>query len=110
MSNRVENFYPRKTQGIVRREPETQQDERQTGLKLIEKQLPLIEQQIAHLEERVAFYSSVDSIPIDVTANPEVHQRIVLANQMTRENLNSELEYLQSELEVYNAEMSKRSR
>lgn len=63
--------------------------------------MPLINDLIARFDKRIAFYDSLESIPSDVSTHPEEHLRAVLANQMAKENLRAEKEYLEGLKSTY---------
>lgn len=63
--------------------------------------LPIIKEFIARLDERIAFYGSVDSIPDEVKTKPEEFLIVHNANELTRDNLRSEKEYMVSLMEQH---------
>jgi hypothetical protein len=91
-----ENLYPNDGGTYYKPElPEDRKDEESEEKAKALAGMPMITDLIAHFEARIAFYDSLESIPSDVSTQPEEHLRTVLANQMTKENLVSEKEYLE---------------
>lgn len=42
---------------------------------------------LATFDEQIAFYSNVDSVPVDVQTKPDEFMHIIAANRLTRDNL-----------------------
>jgi len=63
--------------------------------------LPIIKEFMARLDERIAFYGSVDAIPDEVKTKPEQFLIVHNANELTRDNLRSEKEYMTSLMEQH---------
>lgn len=62
--------------------------------------LPILKELVKHLEKRIEFYGSVDSIPDDVKKDPTKFMNMHNSNEMTRANLISEKEYIESLLDA----------
>lgn len=50
-------------------------------------QFPLLNAHIAYLDERIAFYSSIDSIAVDLDKDAEGHRRQVAVNKLMKGEL-----------------------
>lgn len=61
--------------------------------------LSLLKEIIGRFDRRIEFYSSVDAMPDDVKTDPVKFMNMHNSNQLTRDSLNSEREYLQSLLD-----------
>lgn len=83
------------------REPQEQATARQKEKANTLEALPILKDLLRRLDQRIAFYGSVDSIPEEVKTKPEEFLVVHNANQMTRDNLRSEKEYIQGLLEEH---------
>lgn len=84
---------------FVPREPEQQVIDRNKEKAKTLEALPILKDLLARLEERVAFYGSVDSIPDDVKTKPDEFLIVHNSNQLTRDNLRAEIEWIVGLLE-----------
>lgn len=83
------------------REPEQQVIARQKEKAKTLEALPILKDLLKRLNERVDFYGSVDSIPDDVKTSPKQFLIIHNANELTRDNLRAEMEFIAGLLEQY---------
>ena len=65
--------------------------------------LNILKEIVEHLDLRVAFYSSIDAIPVEVKTDPTKFMNMTISNQMTRDNLRAEKEYIESIIELARA-------
>lgn len=84
---------------FVPREPEQQLIERSKEKAKTLEALPILKDLLERLEERVAFYGSVDSIPSEVKTDPQQFLIVHNANELVRDNLRAEIEYITGLLE-----------
>lgn len=82
-------------------EPIEQVNERKKERARVLSEAPLIKDVINHLDERIAFYKSIDSIRVDLAADPLGHQKAVMVNQMVVENLTQEKGALEALVQEY---------
>lgn len=82
-------------------EPEEQVEDRNKEKAETYQALPLVQDIVTRLEERIAFYDTLDSIPPENRANEKIFMRHWDANQLTRDNLRSELNWLEGLIEDY---------
>lgn len=77
-------------------EPQDQSDARQQEKEDVFKAYPILQGVVERLKERIVFYKSVDSIPQTTVTDTEVFMHTVAANQLIVQNLQNELNYLES--------------
>lgn len=82
--------------GGVPKEPPEQDVERKKEKAQTLEALPILKAIVERLEERIAFYQSVDSIPASVKSEPVKFMNMHNSNELTRDNLKNEKEYIQS--------------
>lgn len=81
-------------------EPEEQTIERKREKAHTLEGLKVLQDLVVRLEKRIDFYGSVDSIPEDVKTDPEQFLICHNANELTRNNLRAEKEYIVGLLEA----------
>lgn len=96
-----DNLYPLNGAAFAPTEPIEQQQERDAEKGKLLEALPLVEDIINHFKDRVDFYGSVDSIPDEVKTKPDEFLIIHNANQLVRDNLVVEIEWLEGLLAEY---------
>lgn len=83
------------------REPEQQAVERKKEKAHTLEALPILKDLLTRLEERIAFYGSVDSIADEVKTKPKQFLIVHNSNQLTRDNLRAEMEWITGLLEQH---------
>jgi len=81
--------------GGVQPEPADQRIARKKEKAQTLQALPILEELVQHLKEKVAFYGSIDAMPDDVKTDPKQFLIVHNANELTRDNLRAELEYIE---------------
>lgn len=76
-------------------EPKARQHERDKERAEVIQALPKLREIIQRLDERIKFYKSVDSIPGEVMAEPDVFMHVVAANKVAVEILETEKSLLE---------------
>lgn len=84
---------------FVPREPESQINDRKREKAQVLQGLTVLKEVIARLEERIEFYQSVDAMPSEAKADPVKFMNLHNANQLTRDNLRAEKEYIEQLIE-----------
>ena len=82
-----------------RTEPKEQVDERKLEISKAQAAAPILEDIIERFEDKIDFYNSVDSIPPEVKTDPQKFLIIHNANELTRNNLIAEVDWLKGLLE-----------
>lgn len=95
-----DNLYPTSSQFL--QEPADQRKERKDTEAHIGEFMPLIKDIIARLNERIAFYDSVSSISDEVKTKPDEFMHVVVSNELTKNNLIIEKEFLENLIEDFN--------
>lgn len=90
-----DNVYPNFGEPFVPSAPAAQEQSRQKKIEETFDQFPLLKQTVERLEKRIAFYDSVDSITVDIAADPLTFQKVHAANKLTRDNLKAEKDHLE---------------
>lgn len=80
---------------LIPREPKEQEVDRKKERAETLQALPVLIEIVKHLTEQVEFYESVDSIPPEVKTDPEKFLIVHNANELTRNNLRAELEWVE---------------
>jgi hypothetical protein len=83
------------------RVPEQQVIDRQKEKARTLEALPILKDLLDRLEERIAFYASVDSIPSEVKTDPAQFLIVHNANELVRDNLRAEKEWITGLLEEH---------
>jgi hypothetical protein len=63
--------------------------------------LPILKDLLERMQKRVDFYGSVDAIPDEVKTEPDKFLITHNANELTRDNLRSEIEWISGLLEEH---------
>jgi hypothetical protein len=58
------------------------------------KQVPLLEKRLEHLTRRIEFYADVDSVPVDLAADPAGHRNVLAMHKLMKAELTGEREEL----------------
>lgn len=99
MDNYSNDIIPEGYSGqLFAEEPETQVKAKNQKRDDTLSQLPLLQEVIDRLDMRIAFYDSVDSIQVDIEADPSTFQKVHAANKLTRDNLREERNFIQSRI------------
>lgn len=98
-----ENLYPNDSTflGGVPDEPPEQDVERKKEKARTLEALPIIKEIIERLQLRIDFYGSVDAMPKEVKTQPTKFMNWHNANEIVRDNLRDEKEYLEGLLEIH---------
>lgn len=80
-------------------EPQDQQNERKTEEAKVYSALPIIKEVIEHFDLRIAARDSIKSIDIDISEDPELHQKTCAVNTMLADALREEKQLLESLLD-----------
>lgn len=86
---------------FVPREPKDQQIGRKKERAQTLEALPVLQDLVTRMIARINFYGSVDSIPTEVKLDAQKFLLMHNSNEMTRNNLRSELEWMQALLEEH---------
>lgn len=65
----------------------------------VELELSQIQKVIEHFKERIAFRDSIKAIAVDISENPELHQKTCAVNELIVEALTQEKELLEALIE-----------
>jgi len=79
-------------------EPKAQKEARTRTVEETLEAVPLLKEVAKHLDDQIAFYSSVDSITVDIDKDPATFQKVHAANKLTRDNLAREKEFIISRI------------
>lgn len=79
--------------------PTKQKKDRQQEIQETLSQLPLIRKVSDHLQKQIEFFGSIDSVPIDLSADPTTHRNIMAANARVKAVLEKERSYLLNQVE-----------
>ena len=90
-----EDLYPNDSSYFLPTEPQDQVIARRKEKASTLEAINVLKEVVQRLEDRIAFYASVDSIPAAVKAKPQQFLIVFNANQLTRDNLRSEKEYIE---------------
>lgn len=90
-----EDLYPNDGQVFYPREPQDQVNARRSEKAKTLQGMAVLKDVVKRLETRIAFYESVDAMPDEVKADPVQFMNMHNANQMTRDNLKAEKEYIE---------------
>lgn len=93
-----EDFVPISSQ-FLPTEPVEQKNERAKQKAEVFSALPLLKAVIERFDDRIEFYSSVDSIPVELHAVPEQFMHAVAAAKATKDYLLAERDYLEELIE-----------
>lgn len=85
-----DNIYPGRGEPFVLTTPTKQKSDEEAKLQATLAQLPLLQETVDKFDERIAFYDSVNSVPDEVTTDPEAFMHVIAANKLTRDNLIAE--------------------
>ncbi len=96
-----DDLYPNDSSYFGLNEPAEQSIGRKKEKAKVLEGLAILKIIIAHLDKRIKFYASVDAMPNDVKTDPIKFMNMHNANQMTRDNLKSEKEYIESLLDTH---------
>lgn len=91
-----DDMYPAGGEYFLPREPVDQKKARKKEEAKILEKIEVLTDLIERLDQRIEFYGSVDSIPNEVKLDPTQFLNMHNANQMVRDSLRSEREYIQS--------------
>jgi hypothetical protein len=96
-----DNIYPLDGAPFAPTEPVDQVNDRNAEKAKLMEALPLVQDIIDRFKEKIAFFGSVDSIPEAVKTKPKQFLIVHNANELTRDNLRAEMEWLEGLLEDY---------
>lgn len=96
-----DNLMPNDGSLFSLREPEEQVVDRKKEKARTLEALPILKDLLTRLQERVAFYGCVDSIPDEVKTKPKQFLIVHNSNQLTRDNLRAEIEWITGLLEEH---------
>lgn len=88
------NLYP--NDGEFYRPPSDQVKEADDEEREVLTALPQLEKIVAHFDARIAARDSIKSVAVDITENPELHQKICAVNDMVADALREERSLLQA--------------
>lgn len=99
----TDNLYPNDSTylGGVPKEPAEQDVERKKEKSRTLEALPILKEIIERLQLRIDFYGSVDAMPDELKTQPTKFMNRHTANELTRNNLRDEKEYLEGLLEIH---------
>lgn len=103
MPEQVDDVYPSDGTYISgsKKEPPEQDVERKKEKARTLESLPLLKEIIQRLEERIEFYGSVDAMPKELKTSPTKFMNMHNTNELVRENLKMEKEYLQDLIDTH---------
>lgn len=96
-----DDLYPNQGDYFTSNEPEEQAIERNQEEAEIVNATPVIQKIIDHFNERIAFRDSIKSISVNISENPEMHQKACAVNDMLTTALRDEKELLEGLLQEY---------
>lgn len=96
-----DDMYPNDSSYFLPQEPPEQVSERRKEKAKTLQNQTILRELIIRLEERIAFYGSVDAMPNEAKTDPVKFMYIHNANQLTRDNLRAEKEYIESLLDTH---------
>lgn len=96
-----DNLYPNQGDYFGISEPEEQKQARSAEESEIVNALPVIQRVIDHFTERIALRDSIKSINVDISENPELHQKTCAVNDMLAEALRDEKRRLEVLVKEY---------
>jgi hypothetical protein len=96
-----DNLMPNDGAVFSLREPEQQSVDRKKEKAQTLEALPVLKDLLERLNERIAFYGSVDAIPDEVKTDPKQFLIVHNANELTRDNLRSEVEWINGLVEEH---------
>jgi hypothetical protein len=62
-------------------------------------QLPLLKERLEYLDKKIAFYGDVESVVIDLAADPQTHRNQLCVNKLMKAELQSERSFLLTRVE-----------
>lgn len=96
-----EDLYPNDSSYWLPTEPKEQKLARKKEQAKTLEAINILKEVVSRLEERIQYYASVDSIPDEVKFDPPAFLNMHNANQMVRNNLRQEKEYIQSLIDAH---------
>lgn len=93
------DMYPNDGSYFLPKEPAGQVNERKRERAKALQGQAILKEVVARLEARIEFYQSVDAIPDEVKTDPVAFMQMHNANQLTRDNLRAEKDYIESLLD-----------
>lgn len=90
-----DDMYPNDGVYFLPKEPKDQVIARQKEKAETLEAIRVLEEAIARFEDKIKFYGSVDAMPVEVKTDPAKFMNMHNSNQMTRDNLVVEKEYLE---------------
>lgn len=103
MLNQEENLYPNAGQHFSQ-VPEDQNKEVNTQADEVLSAVPALNKVIERWEKRAAFYSSIDSIDVDLADDPDLHQKKMVVAGMMKEELQKEIEGMKALIASFTTE------
>ena len=100
MSSHGDDMYPNNSP-MAFKEPVEQVVERNQDKADSLKAMPVIKAELARLKERVVFRDSIQSIDVDVSDDPLLHQKMMIVNGLVKEELQKEVVKLEEIVEQY---------
>lgn len=96
-----DDLYPSDGSYFLPKEPADQKVARQKERAKTLETINVLKDIVNRLENRIEFYASVDAMPDDVKDDPVKFMNMHNANELTRDNLRSEKEYIESLIETH---------
>lgn len=96
-----DDLYPNDSGFDLSAMPIERVQEERTEASKVAASYPILDDLIDHLQARIDFYSSIDSIDVDFTENPETHQRLMYAHRVIKNDLTQELNTIRGLKEQY---------
>jgi len=78
--------------------PKAQELAKSEELDKILAQLPLLKERMDYLDKKIAFYGDVDSIPVDLNADPQAHRNQVAVNKLMKAELQAERSWIEGKV------------
>jgi len=97
----TDDLLPNESTYFVPREPVEQVVARKKEKAKTLEALTVIKQVIQHFEERIADRDKLTSIPVDLTQDPAMHQKLCAVNELLKIGLTEEKRMLEELLEVH---------
>lgn len=93
------NAYPVSKNFSMWREPDQQKQKKTKSIQDTLEQLPLLKNEAEQLKDLIDYYSSVDSIDVDLSKDPEMHRNVMAANRVIRDGLKAVRSRLLADIE-----------
>lgn len=83
------------------REPKEREIARKSEKSKVLQDLKMVEELLVHLEQRINFRNSIDSIGVDITDNPALHQKMMHVNQLVKQELEAERGWIKDLIDTH---------